>query len=985
VEEKSRICFIRYGKTRLQRLSFIRVISLSLLFICVALSTSAQYYDTGEEPSWIRWRQIQSKYFKIIYPSTLDSVAFRYAWLFDSTAAKVSEPMQIKPAHIPVILHPYNVSSNGMVAWAPSRMELITTPPVNGYPQAWDKQLVLHETRHVAQMSKIGENVIRIFRWIIGEQAEGLTVGMFIPTWFMEGDATVSETAMSSSGRGRSPVFLMPHKAFLLDGMDLKWDTWKNGSYRYPIPRYYELGYILSSYSYLNAGEFVFGKTIDYTTRKPYALPPFGRGLEKNAGLGESDIQKISFNTLKNYWQKEDSLLGPDILTASLTKTSRNYTAYRYPVITHDNRIIALRNTMSRSTTLVQVKDSGKIKNLRPMGAVNSRLHYNNNLIYWTEIVPHVRWPQQSFSVIKWYDPRTRKVRTLTHKTRYFDVNINPDGTRLSTIENTPEGLSRIAVIPLARDNNGNPLLMIDEASYIPAKKYETWKQTVWTSTGELAATLLTDLGIGLYSINIQEKSYRPLINNSSQEITRLSSYEGHIVFESGYNGVNNMYAFKLSSGEIFRLTNAKLGAFDATFNMDKKSMVYSNYHTFGYRLSEARVDNLLWKKESFAEPYRHAWADSLSAIAKFNIDSIKIPENIHYESKPYRKRTHLFRFHSWAPIYINPDEISNLSLEQFTDDIGLGVTLFSQNNLNTAFTRLGYKFSNGFHSGHIAFTYKGWCPIIELNVDFNERKAIRRGVNTDGVRYLMENADYPYLDAVARIYIPLNFSSNGWQRGLIPQIEKHFTNDSYTANNSTPYHFQYLLASLIWYDRLYMATQELYPRWGYMLRFSFMPSLFSGNHFGHQSFVQLTTYVPGLFTNHGLRLRGGYQWQNIKGKIFYLPLSLIPSARGYNPVAAEKILAFNADYAFPLLYPDLSVSGLAYIKRIYINAFADHSCIIDPIVASNFNISTGFDFMVDCHLLRFEFPIQMGLRCAFPLTDGLSPTISFLLDMTFK
>ena len=187
-----------------------RGILLSTL-LCVTLLFSAQrsfaqFYNIGNDPAGKSWREIDMGSFRIIYPHEIDSIAQRYAYLMSSAISHVPKELRADIKPFPVILHPYTTMSNGVVVWAPKRMELMTRPlAFRGYSQNWEKQLVLHETRHVAQMTKFGEGVFRPLSWLFGEQIVGLAVGLYIDKWALEGDAVVSETEFSRSGRGRDP------------------------------------------------------------------------------------------------------------------------------------------------------------------------------------------------------------------------------------------------------------------------------------------------------------------------------------------------------------------------------------------------------------------------------------------------------------------------------------------------------------------------------------------------------------------------------------------------------------------------------------------------------------------------------------------------------------------------------------------------------------------------------------------------------------
>jgi hypothetical protein len=255
-----------------------------------------------------------------------------------------------------------------------------------------------------------------------------------------------------------------------------------------------------------------------------------------------------------------------------------------------------------------------------------------------------------------------------------------------------------------------------------------------------------------------------------------------------------------------------------------------------------------------------------------------------------------------------------------------------------------------------------------------------------------------PYVDASIRLYIPFNFSGNGWQRGFIPQIDVHLTNDAYHtpdlsfSRNSisySNYYFRYLIGSITWYNRLSMALRELYPRWGYMFKALHLNPLSSSINFGHITAVQLTTYSPGILPNHSLQLKAGYQWQNLDGKLYYLPFSLLSPPRGYQSIPFEKETVLSADYSFPLFYPHWNIGWIAYFKRVQMNLFSDYASLTNH-QGSQENLSAGFDLSVDGNLFRFDFPVSAGIRCAFPLTNHTptigrpSPAISFLFNIKF-
>ena len=167
-------------------------------FLAAAVSARAQYYMTGSAKAGIKWREMEGRHYRLIYPEEIDSLAQRYMWLLENTRGQVmyglrDEGRRRGSFRMNVVLHPYTTRSNGTVAWAPKRMELYTRPMADAlYSEPWERQLALHEARHVGQMAPFTKGVFRPLSYIFGEQITGLGVGVYMRRWFLEGDAVVA-------------------------------------------------------------------------------------------------------------------------------------------------------------------------------------------------------------------------------------------------------------------------------------------------------------------------------------------------------------------------------------------------------------------------------------------------------------------------------------------------------------------------------------------------------------------------------------------------------------------------------------------------------------------------------------------------------------------------------------------------------------------------------------------------------------------------
>ena len=101
----------------------------------------------------------------------------------------------------------------------------------------------------------------------------------------------------------------------------------------------------------------------------------------------------------------------------------------------------------------------------------------------------------------------------------------------------------------------------------------------------------------------------------------------------------------------------------------------------------------------------------------------------------------------------------------------------------------------------------------------------------------------------------------------------------------------------------------------------------------------------------------------------YYYP-NLVSFPRGYRDEKSEQLNFVKSNYSFPLLYPDLSVSGLIYIKRLHASLFADYGINRVRFVNSDTNrtewqeeelFSWGGILTANFHLLRIFLPFNMS------------------------
>ncbi|MGD0342191.1 MAG: hypothetical protein ABSA76_10875 [Bacteroidales bacterium] len=90
------------------------ILYIMLLSVCQGIL--AQYYDTGQDPASIKWKQIKTKLFTVIYPESYGMEGVKFAKSLDDSYSKLTSLYPERKFRIPVIIHNYTTFSNGYVA-----------------------------------------------------------------------------------------------------------------------------------------------------------------------------------------------------------------------------------------------------------------------------------------------------------------------------------------------------------------------------------------------------------------------------------------------------------------------------------------------------------------------------------------------------------------------------------------------------------------------------------------------------------------------------------------------------------------------------------------------------------------------------------------------------------------------------------------------------------------------------------------------------
>lgn len=931
-------------------------LKLILLFIAFLLLTQvvpAQYYQTGQDPASLKWLQIKTGRFTIIYPQSYGPEGIRFARSLDEAYSKLTNLFPEKKFKIPVIIHNYSIQSNGYVAWAPRRIELYPTPEQNTIPLSSEIQLTTHELTHVLQMESLKQGFSKYMSYIFGEQYTG-AVAALIPTWFLEGDAVFAESALTPSGRGRVPSFQKPLKALIIDGKKpYGYDKILNGSYRDFVPDDYITGFEMTTIGMLRNEPGFWNKVLKFTAEQPFTINPVNISLSRYSNIKKKKLWEVTYDTLKAEWTKdlpdknssEYKQLNPD-------KKGR-YINYFSPLFISSDSIIAIKTSLSDPASFVIINPGSRTeKRLFTPGQVYPRvISYGKNKLVWVESQADPRWENREYSVIRIMDLQTGSVKKLSRKSRYMAASVSTDGTKVAALENSVSNHNSLVIISILTGD-------IEQTIQVPGNS--SLQHPRWSDDDKKITFIsLNENGEGVSSFAPGEKIWETLIEPGRADLQSSFIRNDTLFFLSSASGTDNLY-IRTSDNKITRLTNSKFGIIDIAPGDNR--VLFGNYTIYGNDI--CTTENFV--PTGITSGYKN---NPQFPINSFNINTSTLTDNGTYNPEPYRKWQHLFRFHSWMPFYA---DIAELKADPAS--IRPGLTLLTQNSLSTLTSTLGYEYSaDGRNVFHSRITWNGWYPVIESQFDYGAAPLIYKS----GENVSNPSQSYPALNFLNTISLPLRFNSGKFTEFIRPSISANYLNQYIFIKERNTYDYgQTIITGRLYFANYHVTSmRDIFPRWAQMIDLNYRFAPFDNNIYGSELSLKTAFYFPGVLPNNGIRVRLQKEKQ-VFAMYPYNNYSDLP--RGYIDIIAKDINVLSVDYALPLAYPDFNIGSLVYLKRLRANLFYDHAAgpgnsiykiqanRISPVYSTSeteFFRSYGIELMADFHILRIPYMISGGVQ----------------------
>lgn len=906
---------------------------INALITCILIlnssSAKAQIFSAEQNPLSVKWRQIDASGFQLIYPTEMEREAQRMANTLSHIYPLVGSSLNRQKTRIPILLQNRGVIANGFVQLAPRKSEFYTTPPQDFDTQDWLNNLAVHELRHVAQFDKFTGKRKHPFP----EEFYLAWFGASLPMWFVEGDAVSTETSLTYSGRGRQPSWIMPYRNTLLEGKKLSYSKAYFGSQKDLTPGYYALGYLMASNIRQQQSRNIFDTVLTDIKRRPLRIYPFSNSLKKFTGHGTQQWYKNTTEALKSAWKTQDQQSNTSSYP-KLNKTARFASSYYNPVRLGDNQVLALKQSKAETPHFVLIDSNQKETKLKYIGyQENPWFSYANDLIVWDEIRYDPRFRQRSYSVICSYNLKTKRFKTLNRRSRSFSPALSADGKKIIAVQ-----------IDLSNQVN---LIEMEASTGKILKTYDNPENLIlqtpaYDESGEkFCYVSVNEQGKALW-IGHKNGTTKSLIQESRQQLSRPVFIGAHIAYNAHYNGIDNIYSIDTASREISALTTAKYGAFNFSPSSKPGNMLFNEHQITGFQIAEAPispkpVDTNLFvffgkeaaKQENTGNVFDH------------------IPDSS-YQSKRYGRWSNLINIHSLSPVQDN--------------DYSNGLQLLSSNLLNTFNASAGANYRSDLDrfDYHAGFSLKSFYPIFNANF----RDAPKRLFYKSGNK--MQQADWRERYFSLGILLPLSLNSlnhsYNFSLNLASSYTKRYQPENLPRNFIDKVRFP-LEYRFNFTHTVFSAERDIAPRWAQIFRLTYFNQPFDKKLEGMLFAAEGYFYFPGIARNHTFLANINYQ----KATGVRTANTEIATVYGYHNIKASSPLSntllFN--YRFPLVFPDMEIGPLAYIRNLRTTLFCHYENI-----GTKTNIGEpktyGFELRSSMNLLRYQPIVDLGARFVF-------------------
>lgn len=867
-----------------------------ILFVLFLLNTTNIFsQEFGGNPAKVKWQQIETDSIRVIFPKGMEDAAKRIVQNASVIQNQDKSSLGSEQKKINLVLQNGKTISNAYVGLAPWRSEFYTTAPQDPFILGafnWIDNLTIHETRHVQQYSNFNKGFSGFAAVILGEQGRALANAIAIPDWFFEGDAVYNETKFSPQGRGKLPFFLSSYRSLYVAGKHYDYMQLRNGSYRKYIPDHYDLGYLLVAFGRKQFGNAVWkdvsSKAVSF---KPFFYP-FQGAFKKvtNTRFDQFVVDAMKFYESKWAIPKKENInwLSPIV--------KNDVVDYRYPYAADNGTIIILKKSFKKTPAFYLINsDRSETKIANRSIAFDDYYSYNNGKIIYAAYQPDIRWGGREFNQIKLIDVKSGVEQTILRKSKYYSPDISHNGSKILAIELDPIGGSSLVEMDL----NGNEIKRNTKLGWVFANpKFAASDHYLYvTARNERGEMSLLKKGFG------NQDSLQTILPFSNNLIGYLQVQGDTLIFTTTNAGADEIWALvKDNTGKesfkVYKMAGFPTGLYQGLIEQNGE-LVCSAFTADGYRLA---AFNPLWAPIAPGDGLTNLYLPEIYESADQN--KLKETGFRNFPVTKYSKSKGILNFHSWRPLYSNPE---------------YSFTLFSDNTLNTYHSELAYTFNQNEASSKLGYraVYGGSFiqPIFGIDQAWG-----RSGLySADTTFHWNETNGYLGLQ------LPLNLSGGNAYRFLTLSSTYNLQQVKWMGIGQKLFkdlNFNSIQSRISYSSQIQKTKQQIYTHWGQSLLAQYKTQI--GSYSSHQLLLSGTFYLSGFSNNHNILVSAAYQTRDTLQQ--YVFTNNFPFSRGYTAIDFPRMWKIGLSYHIPICYPEWGVGNLVYFSRVRMNAFYDYT-----------------------------------------------------------
>ncbi len=664
------------------------VIVFQIILIVLLAGTDARAQDFRNAPPDEVWETIESAHFSVTFPAGESPLARKLIDIAEAYYPRMTARMRWTPSRKTYLLlsNATDFTNGETTPYYYDNIVIFVVPPdayssIINYDD-WLTMIFTHEYTHVLHLDQ-SRGFFGFLNDVFGRI---VFVNEVEPDWITEGYAVYNESTLTDAGRDRGSYFnaLLRLQALHdelppIDEGDGIPSTWPFGDWVYLYGGKF-MQYLAERYSVKALADYAKHYTyLPLFVERDSRLAFGGKGFASQWRTWEDDLRRQAILTalsvaLSGYtssWQVTHSgayTRGP---VWDVSGKGIYYTSY-------DGRSqmgIFYTGTHAGKAEWVTRRNSDYASSVCGGGLYFVQDEYFKNFYLYDDLYR--------------LDVRTGRVERLTEGLRVRGVDVSPDCSRAVMVSNSSMH-SRLMVYALKTGGPAKVIASMDGTGQFLDPRW-SWDGmdiavTVKDNNGECAIEIMSQQGETVTTV---------VANSHLNLFPTWSRDDRYVVFSSDATGIADLYAYSVTEGTIYQVTNVVGGAYESQVSPDDSTLAFTQLGPTGFDI--------------FTMPFDPAAFRKTYTPREFTVQQVRQYRHVDTTKTSYSP------FSTLAPTWWLP----TVSLASDAYSIGVytaGSDLIGHNYYSVLLDYTGYAHAQGSPGVSVSYTNESFAPQIDLS-----------------------------------------------------------------------------------------------------------------------------------------------------------------------------------------------------------------------------------------------------------------------------